>query len=291
MNATSSSSSGKKWLVGCALGCGALLLLGIMAGIGGAVWVGSKMAGYERAERAASELEERFESDAFVPQPDGRIAPERMEAFLAVRESVVDEAAALVGAFAGIPMSSSQARELDEKRGFEKFRSVVSVVRAALGVGGKLGDFFAARNHALLEQGMSRQEYAYVFTVAYLGWLDHDVPRSHGAESTQADFELGGFMFDEVTDELHDLLLDQLERQLAALPENPDDPQLVAWREELGAEVQALREDPDRLAWEDGVPARVAASLEPYRKRLQATWRPEALAFELMQADRGFRMQ
>ena len=55
----------------------------------------------------------------------------------------------------------------------------------------------------------------------------------------------------------------------------------AAAREALANEIAAMEDDRRRLPWQDGLPATLAASLEPHRERLEATYDPVANAFEL----------
>ena len=43
-----------------------------------------------------------------------------------------------------------------------------------------------------------------------------------------------------------------------------------------------MDDDRDRVLWQDALPAQIAASLEPYAERLEATYSPVSNPFELL---------
>jgi hypothetical protein len=137
-----------------------------------------------------------------------------------------------------------------------------------------MGDFFTARNRALLEQDMGMGEYTYVYVLAYHVWLGHE-----------SDREMESMRLDVSSSRVRENLLDMLRNQLAALPESAGE----SWRQALAAEVEAMESQPRRLPWEDGLPEPLTASFEPYRERLAATFNPLTDALELARTRRRGR--
>ena len=80
------AGTAKKWLIGCGMGCG--LLRGAGPGPGGRRLVRACATSTKRAESleaASDSLATRFgPPEAYVPPVDGRLAPDRLEAFLEV---------------------------------------------------------------------------------------------------------------------------------------------------------------------------------------------------------------
>lgn len=255
------------WLWGCGCGC-ALVLVGIGLLLAGGAWfVRDTTRGFEEAIESRAVLEERFgETEDFVPPPDA-VAAERIEAFLAVREATAPAAEKLAGAFAALP-GPEEAEELDAKPFLEKMREVAGITRSAVGLGADIGNFFEARNRALLDQGMGLGEYSYLYVVAYYGLLGHD------ARDSMEDVPMPNVAARRLSGELRSML----HHQLDSLPaeEAPD-----GWRERLAAELATLEEEPRRLPWADGLPEPIAASLEPFRERLEASYRADTNPFEL----------
>ena len=77
----------RRWVKGCALGCVLLLLLLGLVGAGGYVLVKRTVERIRGIETVMEQVRERHGRFAeFCPDPDGLVRPERLEAFLRVRE-------------------------------------------------------------------------------------------------------------------------------------------------------------------------------------------------------------
>ncbi len=266
------------WLLGCGIGCAVLVILSIGLGLLGARFVRRTTAGFEAAIETRQDLEQRFgEARSFVPAPDGSVAPERMTAFLAVREASAPAREQLAAAWANIPLSPSAARELESQGFVEKMKSVVEITRSGIGLGAEMGKLYEARNRAMADAGIGLGEYTYVYALAYYAWLGHspaEGPESAGGED---EAEFGPRMGNSSIGRIRGDLLQMLRNQLESLPEGEDE----TWRETLAAEIQAVEGDSRRLPWQDGLPPQIAASFEPYREALEASYSPVTNAFEL----------
>ena len=83
------AGAGKKWFIGCGIGCGLMVL--ILGGVGTCSYFGVKkiQEQVEGMEENADAVRARFGDPAdFVPELDGAIPADRMEAFLAVRDGM-----------------------------------------------------------------------------------------------------------------------------------------------------------------------------------------------------------
>ena len=79
------NSDSSKWLTGCAVGCAALLLVVIVVGFGLVFYGRRAVRQVKEITQAEARLERRLGSvKDFCPEPDGRIKPERVLAFIAV---------------------------------------------------------------------------------------------------------------------------------------------------------------------------------------------------------------
>jgi hypothetical protein len=77
----------RKWPEGCAIGCGALVVLGLV--FGGITWLGMMQLSHKAIESRAA-LDQAYPSqETFTPALDGSIAPDRIERFIAVREALM----------------------------------------------------------------------------------------------------------------------------------------------------------------------------------------------------------
>ncbi len=125
--------------------------------------------------------------------------------------------------------------------------------------------------------GVGLGECTDICGLAYYAWLGHspaEGPESAGGED---EAEFGPRMGNASSGRIRGDLLQMLRNQLAALPDDADE----AWRETLAGEIEAVEADSRRLPWQDGLPAQVAASFEPYRDALETSYSPVTNAFEL----------
>ena len=266
-------------MIGCGAGCLLVILVVLAIFAGGVMFVRDTVSGFETAVEIRAELENRFGTTGeFTPWPGGEIPADRIETFLAVRQGTQVERQDLADNFAAIPMSETEARELESKPSGEKALSIFKIIGSALGLGAEMGDFFAARNAALLDAGMGMGEYTYLYTVIYFSWLGHDPdegPQTGRDEDDHVDVQLGQMRFGpRARDDLLSMLRNQLQQDSTGTTED--------WVGLLTAEVEALERDTDRYPWQDGLPPSIAASLEPHRERLTASYDPISNTFELV---------
>jgi hypothetical protein len=256
------SETAGRWFKGCALGCGGLIIFGVLAIVG---MTFSLRAPFQEAHDDRQILEEHFGvASAFTPPVDGRIAPERVEAFLMVRDAL----APIRAEFERVDREVGDFDELgtDEQPTIgEALPAVARLTKTVMGLPWLLGEIERARNRALVEAEMGLGEYAYIYVLAYHDQLTEPASASEMFSGTV------------LNDRLQDELLEMLRRQHAAAVaiEHPGSDVLVD-------EIAELERDHDRLPWQDGLPASVAASFEPYRARIDATFSAAAAEFELM---------
>jgi len=244
------------WLKGCALGCGALALIPVLAIV---IVSARTFFPLRAAGRAQAELEAHFGApETFVPGPDGAIPPERIETFLEVRQAMNEPCER---------MESLRATMLEFDRGMEQEqdpsgREIAGVTwdlgRLISGLTPLVGDFFERRNLALLNQGMGLGEYVYIVALAYGGrFVDGSLDDELFAEDGPITPELQG--------SLRGMLVRQLDSFSArGAPESE--------LRQLQLEIAAMHEDPLRLPWRDGLPAAIAESLEPFQDRLDEAY-------------------
>jgi hypothetical protein len=248
-----------RWLLGCGIGCGVLLFVAIgMFGIG-AYYYGELSDGFDRAIEMRGELEEQYGGqDDYTPPPDGVPAPERLEAFLAVRESLRDYCQRWEATVGHID-------SLDEKEELSA-GDLLKVFSSAWGIAPLLSEFSEARNQALLDAGIGLGEYTYLFVLAYYSLAPAKEPEAERPAPQNR--------------RIRAALLEMLRRQAATAVEDPETSRL------LEAEIAALEQDPERMLWEEGPPAAVAAAFEPYRQRIRDLACPMASEFELSRYER-----
>ncbi|MFQ5718594.1 MAG: hypothetical protein ACE5IK_03510 [Acidobacteriota bacterium] len=290
-----------KILVGCGIGCGGLLLLAVISGVGGVMWVRGTMAGFNEAIDVRQQIEARHgPAEAFVPAADGAISPSTMTAFLAVRTATDPARTALRTNFSALPVTEDAARELHDKPFLEKLASVWHIGGSAMRLAGTMGDFFAARNQALLDHDLGMGEYTFVYVLAYYSLLHHspddgpDNVRVEGLEDDDEPFSLNIEPSDgsgegrqdrsrrqgtgALKEQVRRTVLAILRNQLDALDETAEN---TGWATRLAAEIRKMEDHEVGVPWSTELPPAIGNSLEPYRDQLEATYSPLVNPFEL----------
>jgi hypothetical protein len=274
------AGTGRKWLIGCGIGCG--LLVVVAGGIGTCGYLGVKKI----ADRADG-LDEGFDAleevygavEDYQPEADGTIPADRLDVFLAVRDDLAPVRDDLGAMFATL-----------DKEGGGGF---IAKIKAGMNFVPRLFDFVEARNRILADRAMGLGEYTYIYSIAYHSWLEKpltDGPsfRINGDDNDDDSGVRWGF--DERESEVLEQREEDLRRFLHRVQRSMLDHQLAAaerlaldevWLAELRAESAAMDDRKRRLLWEDGVPDPLRDSLEPFRESLEASYVPVMNAVEL----------
>ncbi len=281
------AGSGKKWFIGCGIGCGLMLL--ILGGVGTCGYFGVKkiQEQVEGMEENADAVQARFgDADDFVPELDGAIPAARMETFLAIRDDM-----------APVRNETSEILNvLDDDGGnwVAKAQAGMKMIPAMLG-------FVNQRNTILLANDMGVGEYQYIYALSYFVLLDKDPGDGPGFQMSGDDEEENGNVkvdwggdgseegvrdnrSERVRTYVNNVQVKVLANQLAAyrasLPAGTDlatDP----WGAQLEAELAAMNLESLRFPWEEGLPVQIRASLEPYSDRINATYDPLTSIIEM----------
>lgn len=273
------AGAAKKWVVGCGIGCGLMVI--IAGGIGTCAYVSVK-----KIADGAEGMEEGFETlDAayggvgeFVPEADGAIRAERMEVFLDVREDLVAARSELGG----------MLETLDE----DGPGNVLDKIKAGMGFIPGIFRFTNERNQVLIDRGMGLGEYTHIYTVAYYSWLEKPVSDGPGFTINDDNDDGGDVRWrvestggrdvyerreEDVRRYIHDIHVELLANQIAAAEVAGLD---EVWLAELRAESERLADLRRGLLWERELPAQLRDSLEPYRVRLEESYEPIMNAVE-----------
>lgn len=274
-NKPESSSSTKKWLIGCGIGCGAIIVIAILVGLGGYLFIRNIVQGFEDSEAIMSALTERYgRVKEYCPEPDGTISPDRVEAFLVARDAMHLDREEL-----GKSIQILDRDEFEKEMERDSSGSVFEKIRIGFGLVPQIADFFKARNQALLDVGMGMGEYYYLYSVVYFSWLKKPVVdgpsfQMIGDEDYRDwdDEESREIRQDITLRRLHRMLLPMLENQYGKLQEDPSVQKI--WTQVLAGEIEALHADRYRMIWQDGLPDVISSSLEPFRQRLGESYSP-----------------
>ena len=282
------ASGARKWLAGCGIGCGLMILAA--GGIGTCGYLGVRNI-KDRAERLDAGLEavtaEYGRPDEYTPPADGVVPAGRLELFLDVRAALAPARNELGAVLV----------ELDT--GTEGGRGVLNKIRAGMSLLPGMFDFIDERNRVLLDRGMGVGEYTYIYSLAYYAWLGKDpgdgpdfAVTDHGEDGDGTSFRWEGGREDpgDVRERRRDDLRRQLNRLQAAMLANQLEAARAAgadpaWLERLAAEAEALDMERERLMWQDGLPAPIVAGLEPHRDRLEAAYLPVMNVVEMGMTD------
>ncbi|NIO49604.1 MAG: hypothetical protein GTN73_09260 [Candidatus Aminicenantes bacterium] len=283
------SSTASKWLIGCGIGCGVVILLLVFAGVGGYFFVKNIVEGFEETEAITDTLTERYgEIKDFCPDPGGAINAERLEVFLSVRNSMESVKEAL----------ESSINILSDEEDKSQFREepspgVLTKIKTGLEIIPLIAEFYTRRNQALLDGEMGLGEYYFIYVVSYYSWLgkspadgleynlmvedeeDRSVIRRRRRSENLEERK------DDVLRKLHRQILPMMHNQFAKLTGIDISPIRDPWRERLEAEIAAMEADRFRLPWQDGLPDVLEASLEPFRVRFEAGYSKVLNALEM----------
>jgi len=280
------ASTTRRWATGCGCGCGLLALVLGLLGWGGYVFIRGIVGEAKKGEAVMAKVRERHGGFSdFQPDPTGALPPERVETFLRVRELMAE---ARGKTEASLALLSSKAPDgatevpgilgqlLRWGLGVARIEGVTSLPPQVIG-------FVSAKGNALLEAGMGPGEYQYLYAIVYFSWLGKspadgpafilvgdDEDGHQGGRAGQDAFDVREQRREMVLTRLNEQLLPMLRRQLAALEES--DAPSAPWREALAAEIAAMENDRFRIPWREGVPERMAVSLEPYRRPLRSSY-------------------
>jgi hypothetical protein len=285
---TSSSSATKKWLIGCGIGCGVIILIVVILIASGYFFIKNIVDEIKDTEAMTEVLTERFgRIPDFCPDPDGTIKAERIEAFLAARETfrpIREEIAKSMEIL-------SQKKDVDDIE-MGKPRSMFTMMRLGFGIIPQAAEFIKTRNEALLEAGMGLGEYYYIYAVAYYSWLGKNPEDGPGFQiigpDENEDFGTWGeedsmeMRRERMLRRLNRMLVPMLRNQLEKLKTEESEGISEDWQHLLEREIEALEEDKDRILWQDGLPEVIEASLRPYRDQLEASYNPLTNALEMM---------
>jgi len=252
------SGGGGGWRKPLGIGCLALLGVGLLAAGGALVFV--RVTG-DRDIRTLAQLNASLPDAAtFTPEFDGGVAPARLERYLAVRDALAGGCAEFGEFAAAAAAVDGLANAEEEPAAGPFFRDAGRAIKGVFGVARRLGRRLETRNRALLAEGMGLGEFTWLQVVAYHGWL-----RKPATPFALARAGEPRILEDRVFAQARAMI-----RRLVAAHEKAGLPQADAdpWRRELAA----LDADPARAPFADGVPPAVAATLEPYRARLEDLW-------------------
>lgn len=294
------TGTSRRWLIGCGIGCGALLILfGLLAG-GGYFLVNRIVNELQDTESSMEAMTAQFgRISEFVPAADSTVPGARLEIFLAVREQLAPARREIEGHLGLLAEGQREKLSLSPLK-------ILKLMRAGATTLPLIFKYLTQRNAALSEHGMGLGEYLYLYAVVYYSWLQKSPadgpPFTLLGDPDEEDEDSAGFRLrvvgsgsNDAEDEtevrqrrreralkyLNRQLLAMLRHQLVGVACGTSDADATPWQQTLAAEIRALESDPYRLPWQEGMPQQLVDSLAPYRSRLEASYSALANHLEL----------
>ncbi|NQT25688.1 hypothetical protein HQ585_10055 [candidate division KSB1 bacterium] len=279
------ASTGQKWLIGCGIGCGAVILIIVLLVGGSFLLVKNTVQDFKAVEAITEQLEAEYGTvESYCPPADGVISIDRIEQFIAIRDSMLVVSEDIAERVDELSENIDRLENDDVK----SFKDVFKLISKGAGVVPQLADYYLTRNQALLANEMGTGEYFYLYITIYYSYLGHDPGdgpqfklmdnkhRRRGVNwNTEDDDDLTPVETIEnrrewVTTLVRDLMLPMLECQMESLQQSGHADN--TWKNALAREIQALHSDPDRLVWQDGLPRTLTQNLSIYRDELDSRY-------------------
>jgi hypothetical protein len=276
---TQSSNTTRKWLIGCGIGCGAIVIIVAALIATGYFFIRNIVGQFKDTEAMMSTLTERYgRIQDFCPEPDGTVRPERLEVFLKARETYAPAREKIAESLATL----SRGKDISKVE-VKKPKNVLKMIRLGFGVIPQMADFIKSRNQALLDAQMGMGEYIYMYVLVYYSWLKKPPEDGPDFQIAGPDYEEDRFHYwdkEEIQEDRHERMLRRIHRmllpmmrcQLEKLEGQSAASVSEKWRNLLAAEVKAMEADKARLPWQDGVPDVIEISLRAFRIRLEASY-------------------
>lgn len=263
------AGTGKKWLIGCGVGCGVTILLNIIMFVGAGVLISRPMNEAVNSQKELAEL--HGSPNDYVPGVDS-ITPQRIEAFLAVRQELMPSCSKFKDIAGGFEAMDDLDQGGEEPSAKEIFQGLGKVMGSVKGIIMEMGEVMELRNEALMEQEMGMGEYTWIYVLAFNSWLGYE-PNT-GIESTDG----GNFSPRE-----KGLIEDLMNTHAEALAEAGRSEEAALWREE----AETLDWSDTGIPFEgDLLPVEISTALEKYRSRLEEAYCVPMSEFDLGQIKR-----
>ncbi len=252
----------KTWRTGCGYVVASLIFF---AGVTGFV----ALRPVREAKRGEQDLNDRFgEFSAFSPAPNGAVAPERIEAFITVRERLREPCTRF-------QEHSDRFEEIGrmEEQGELSSGDILDGFKAAVGFGPGFLDLMRTRNSALSDVGMGLGEYSYIYVLAYGDQLS----------SLLEEMSRDRLIKPRTRRELTQILFNQLSTPAA----RSGDGMNTELRTAVQDEIIALDSGIHAFPWQDGLPPPLEASIAPFEDRLDELFCEATVRFELRQKNKN----
>jgi hypothetical protein len=237
-------------------------------------------AGIRDAKQIEQTLIDRFDwAGNYTPIIDGSIDPQRIEAFIRVREAVQSDCADNQAVLLSIKKLDDLEDDKETSPG-NAASTGLEGLKSAFSAGPKMVKFSTTRNTALLKEEMGIGEYLYIYLTAYGEQLAIETASDY-AKMEEA------YVSERALKEYTQILTNQL-NALQADEQPSSNPALVT---DLRVEIEALTIGSHTSPWPNGPLGKTQASLAPYHQHLTNLYCSGIVKIELLQKNRGFQLE
>jgi hypothetical protein len=260
----------KKVLIGCGIVLGVLFLISVGTTIVLVSWVKREMPDLQHVEDTRRELVELHgPRERYKPDPEAQLVSERIDVFLAVRESLLATRSEIAGRTESF-IERTRAERWEGRGVFQNIVEGLSMAKGGVGLFSQGMEYIGARANHLLDAGMGEGEYVWLYCLMTFSWLEWDPYAELGEEWFNA-HEMSDVP-EQFREEYRRIFMRQLRNQRSALEE-------IEARSNVEEEALQRVHEALRLAWADrdlfpyegNLPPGWVDVLEPFRERFIAT--------------------
>ncbi len=292
------SNNTSKWLTGCGIGCAVIIAIVVLIILVSYMFIKNTVNEFQETETSTDLVEERFGcARDFCPHADGKIEAERMDAFLAVRDSIAGVSTELETTLLTIAGEIEKA----ENKEIKPFNMVMKIIGKGIKAIPLMVEFYKVRNYALLDADMGLGEYYYIYILVYYSYLEKspedgpdfqlvgdNIDGNHGWPYDDSDEDIDNYKKrikeerrERIVRKINRLFRSMLSNQLEELEKDNSMSRRRSLKKEIEYEIQALKEDRERIPWQDGLPDFIRESFEPFKLRLNKSYNEMVNAVEL----------
>ena len=182
----------RKVLIGCGIVAALFVVVLIVGGVVVSSWVKSKFPDTDRIESRQAEMRERFgDPDRFTPPLDGGIPRDRLEIFVALRDSLTAPRDSAAAGLARFVRETKRDRPQDRGR-LGKISDAIGMAQGGADMVSGILSYFGRLQEMMLDAGMGDGEYAYWYCLTALSWLEWDPLASPDLDQVLHDIDMQG---------------------------------------------------------------------------------------------------
>ena len=267
----------KKFLIGCGIAAGIIILLGILSVVAMVSFVKRNAPDVDHLKDVSKTLEQTYPTrETYVPPLDGTLDPQRIESFAAIREAFMAQTGGFAQNMGEMLANVDASRDSTGQKSFgQKLRFGLKMARSGMALARTGVRAVTVRDSLLLDAKMGEGEYLYLYCLSSfsdLGWQPMEQP---GLKDYEAMPRLKLREFEELVDkferECRRTMISMAEAQRDTLEaQTARAPAANAELERIRAELVACRQDHGRFPWSGALTPAQQAALAPYRDRLRA---------------------